>query len=102
MSETDTLVTAAHFQYLAERTRGDDPFLRQLKDAARAAGIRPIWIAPEQASFMQILLQLTRAREVVEVGTLDPDHIHTPGIFVHRIFKGERYEKRIERRTVRK
>jgi predicted O-methyltransferase YrrM len=70
MSETDTLVTAAHFQYLAERTSGDDAFLRQLKDAARSAGIRPIWIAPEQASFMQILLQLTRAREVVEVGTL--------------------------------
>ena len=70
MSDTDTLVTAAHFQYLAERTSGDDAFLRQLKDAARSAGIRPIWIAPEQASFMQILLQLTRAREVVEVGTL--------------------------------
>src|SRR5688500_17250956 len=39
---------------------------------------------------------------LVEPGELDPDHIHTPGIFVQRIFQGERYEKRIEQRTVRK
>jgi 3-oxoacid CoA-transferase subunit A len=37
----------------------------------------------------------------VEVGTLDPDHIHTPSIFVQRIFQGDKYEKRIERRTTR-
>jgi 3-oxoacid CoA-transferase subunit A len=45
---------------------------------------------------------IAEVEELVDVGTLDPDHIHTPGIFVHRIFEGERYEKRIERRTVRK
>jgi 3-oxoacid CoA-transferase/3-oxoacid CoA-transferase subunit A len=45
---------------------------------------------------------IAEVEEIAPVGTLDPDHIHTPGIFVHRIFKGERYEKRIERRTVRK
>ncbi len=45
---------------------------------------------------------LAEVEELVEVGELDPDHIHTPGIFVHRIFQGERYEKRIERRTVSK
>jgi 3-oxoacid CoA-transferase subunit A len=39
---------------------------------------------------------------LVEAGELDPDQIHTPGIFVHRIFQGEKYEKRIEQRTVRK
>jgi 3-oxoacid CoA-transferase subunit A len=33
---------------------------------------------------------------------LDPNGIHTPGIFVHRIFQGDHYEKRIEQRTVRK
>ncbi len=38
---------------------------------------------------------------LVEAGKLDPDNIHTPGIYVHRIFKGENYEKRIEQRTVR-
>ena len=38
--------------------------------------------------------------QLVEVGELDPDHIHTPGIFVKRIYQGERFEKRIERRTV--
>ncbi|MBC7861891.1 MAG: CoA transferase subunit A [Bacteroidia bacterium] len=39
---------------------------------------------------------------LVPAGELDPDHIHTPGIYVHRIFQGEKYEKRIEQRTVRK
>jgi 3-oxoacid CoA-transferase subunit A len=39
---------------------------------------------------------------LVEPGELDPDHVHTPGIFVQRIVKGARYEKRIEQRTVRK
>ncbi len=39
---------------------------------------------------------------LVEAGELDPDQIHTPGIYVHRIFQGEKYEKRIEQRTVRK
>lgn len=39
---------------------------------------------------------------LVQPGELDPDQIHTPGIFVNRIFQGEKYEKRIEQRTVRK
>jgi 3-oxoacid CoA-transferase subunit A len=47
-------------------------------------------------------ITIAEVEELVEVGSLDPDHVHTPGIFVHRIFQGERYEKRIERRTVRK
>lgn len=38
---------------------------------------------------------------LVEPGELDPDNIHTPGIYVHRIFEGKNYEKRIEQRTVR-
>ncbi|MEO7048369.1 MAG: CoA transferase subunit A [Ferruginibacter sp.] len=39
---------------------------------------------------------------LVEEGELDPDQVHTPGIYVHRIFQGKNYEKRIEQRTVRK
>lgn len=70
MSETSTLVTAEHFRYLAERTAQEDEFLRELKREARAAGIPPIWISPEQASLMQILLRLNQARQVIEVGTL--------------------------------
>ncbi|MGD2063878.1 MAG: O-methyltransferase [Nitrospirota bacterium] len=70
MSANSTLVTADHFAYLASRTAGDDAFLRELKAAAEAAGFPTIWIAPEQASFMQILLAAMGAREVVEVGTL--------------------------------
>ncbi|MCI0343550.1 MAG: class I SAM-dependent methyltransferase [Planctomycetales bacterium] len=70
MSATSTLVTEQHFRYLAERTRGDDTLLRDLKKAAAAAGIPAIWISPEQASLMQILLRAIGARQVVEVGTL--------------------------------
>ena len=45
---------------------------------------------------------IAEVEELVEVGALDPDHVHTPGIFVQSIFLGTRYEKRIERRTVQK
>ncbi len=45
---------------------------------------------------------IAEVEEIVEVGKLDPDTIHTPGIYVHRVVKGEKYEKRIERRTTRK
>ena len=45
---------------------------------------------------------IAEVEELVEVGELDPNHVHTPGIFVQRIFKGETFEKRIERRTTRK
>src|SRR5437588_10195348 len=45
---------------------------------------------------------IAEVEHLVEVGTLDPDKIMTPSVYVKRIFKGEVYEKRIERRTVRK
>jgi caffeoyl-CoA O-methyltransferase len=70
MSETSTPVTAEHFRYLAERTTQEDAFLRSLKAGARAEGIPPIWISPEQGSLIQILLMTARVKEVVEVGTL--------------------------------
>jgi len=70
MSAESTLVTEEHFRYLAARTTPEDAFLRDLKSAAATAGIPAIWISPEQGSFMQILLKLAKAREVVEVGTL--------------------------------
>jgi 3-oxoacid CoA-transferase subunit A len=44
---------------------------------------------------------IAEVEELVEVGTLDPDHVVTPGIYVNRILQGAVYEKRIERRTVR-
>ncbi len=44
---------------------------------------------------------VAEVEELVAVGSLDPDHIHTPGIFVQRIIQGAAYEKRIERRTTR-
>ncbi len=45
---------------------------------------------------------IAEVEELVEVGSLEPSQIHTPGIFVHRVVVGAKYEKRIERRTVRK
>jgi 3-oxoacid CoA-transferase subunit A len=45
---------------------------------------------------------VAEVEELVEPGTLDPDHIHTPGIFVQRIIRGVHYHKKIEQRTVRK
>jgi len=45
---------------------------------------------------------IAEVEHVVEVGDLDPDLIHTPSIYVQRIFQGQLYEKRIEKRTVRK
>jgi len=46
-------------------------------------------------------ITIAEVDELVEPGALDPNTIHTPGIFVQRIFQGKNYEKRIEQRTVR-
>jgi 3-oxoacid CoA-transferase subunit A len=46
-------------------------------------------------------ITIAEVEELVPAGELDPDHIHLPGIYVHRIFQGVDYEKRIEQRTVR-
>ena len=47
-------------------------------------------------------ITVAEVEELVPAGELDPNQIHTPGVFVQRIFQGEKYEKRIEQRTVRK
>ncbi len=46
-------------------------------------------------------ITIAEVEHLVPAGELDPDHIHTPGIYVHRIFEGKDYEKRIEQRTVK-
>jgi 3-oxoacid CoA-transferase subunit A len=45
---------------------------------------------------------IAEVEHLVETGAIDPDHVHTPGIFVRHIFQGAGYQKRIERRTTRK
>ena len=45
-------------------------------------------------------ITIAEVEELVQPGELDPNHVHTPGIFVQRIFKGQKFEKRIEQRTV--
>lgn len=47
-------------------------------------------------------ITIAEVEELLPAGSLDPNEIHIPGIFVQRIFRGEHYEKRIEQRTVRK
>ena len=51
---------------------------------------------------MAAKITIAEVEELVEDGELDPNFIHTPGIYVQRIFQGENYEKRIEQSTVRK
>ena len=46
-------------------------------------------------------ITIAEVEELVEPGELDPNHVHTPGIFIQRIFQGSDYEKRIEQKTVR-
>ena len=45
---------------------------------------------------------IAEVEELVEPGAIDPDHVRTPGVYVQRILQGERYDKTIERRTLRK
>jgi 3-oxoacid CoA-transferase subunit A len=47
-------------------------------------------------------ITIAEVEEIVPAGELDPDSIHVPGIYVKRVFKGEKFEKRIEQRTIRK
>lgn len=47
-------------------------------------------------------ITIVEVEELVEIGELDPDQIHLPGIFIQRIFQGSQYEKRIEKKMVRK
>ena len=70
MSQESDVLTAAHLRYIADHTRKEGPFLAELKKSADAADLPAIAIAPEQASFMQILLRGAGVRRVVEVGTL--------------------------------
>jgi 3-oxoacid CoA-transferase subunit A len=55
---------------------------------------------PEMATGARITI--AEVEQLVPVGDLNPDHVHTPGIYVNRIIQGSAYEKRIENRTVRK
>lgn len=45
-------------------------------------------------------ITIAEVEELVEIGELDPNQIHTPGVYVNRIIQGAKYEKRIENRTV--
>ena len=93
-----------------------DLYSRQLyalgKDSLITMSNAKILIIGTETPFVEIMknlilmgigeITIAEVEELVPAGTLDPDHIHVPGIYVHRIFQGNNYEKRIEQRTVRK
>lgn len=70
MSTTSTPVDESLFAFVARTTIPEDAFLKDLRTAAVAAGLPEIHIAPEQAAFLQLLLRASKAKDVVEVGTL--------------------------------
>jgi len=77
---------------LVKAWRGDP--LGNLVDRRTARNFNPL-------AAMAGRVTIAEVAELVPGGALDPDHVHTPGIFVQRILEGAAYEKRIERRTVR-
>jgi 3-oxoacid CoA-transferase subunit A len=90
--------------YLLERAlRGDFAFIKAWKGdrwgnlvyRRTARNYNPIMATAADKVIAEV-------EEIVDLGALDPDQIHTPGIFVDAIFQGANYAKRIEKRTVRK
>ncbi|RYY67155.1 MAG: CoA transferase subunit A [Chitinophagaceae bacterium] len=73
--------------------KGDDQGNLIYKDTAR--NFNPLMAMAGKITIAEV-------EELVPAGSLDPNYIHTPGIYVQRIFQGAGYEKRIEQRTVRK
>lgn len=73
--------------------KGDDQGNLIYKDTAR--NFNPLMAMAGKITIAEV-------EELVPAGTLDPNQVHTPGIYVQRIFQGKNYEKRIEQRTVRK
>jgi len=91
-------------QYVMERgIRGDFAFIKAWKGdrwgnliyRKTARNFNPMMATA--AEFV-----IAEVEELVGLGSLDADNVHTPGIYVNAIFQGEKYEKRIERRTTRK
>src|SRR2546422_7672545 len=91
-------------QYVLERgLRGDFAFIKAWKGdkwgnlvyRKTARNFNPMMATAAKVTIAEV-------EHLVEVGELEPDLIHTPSVFVNRIFQGELFEKRIERRTVRK
>ena len=89
--------------YLLERALGADFALVKAWKGDRLGNLVYRKTARNFNPMMATAAKITIAEveHLVEPGEIDPDHVITPGIYVKRIIQGERYEKRIERRTVR-
>jgi len=75
------------------RARRADPW-GNLQFHATTRNFQPMMAAAARVA-------IAEAEEIVPLGGIDPDQVHTPGIYLHRLVQGERYERWIERRTVR-
>ena len=83
-------------QYVLERAiRGNFAFIKAWKGDRWGNLINPMMATAADYVIAEV-------EELVELGQLDPNQVHTPGIFIDAIFQGPKYEKRIERRMVRK
>ena len=91
-------------RYLLERALHGDVALVRAHKADRFGNLRFWRTARNFNPVMATAADVTIAEveHLVEPGEIDPDHVHTPGIFVRYILEGHGYEKRIEKRTVRK
>jgi 3-oxoacid CoA-transferase subunit A len=91
-------------QYLLERALTADFALIKAWKADRMGNLIYRKTAQNFNPMMATAAKITIAEveELVEPGAIDPDHVVTPGIYVNRILVGEHFEKRIERRTVRR
>ena len=71
------------------------------KDLLNASPSQATSLSVWELNYLLSKITVAEVEELVPAGSLDPNQIHIPGIFVKRIFQGTRYEKRIEQRTVR-
>lgn len=87
------LERAIHGDYALIKAWKADPF-GNLVFRKTARNFNPMMAAAGKITIVEV-------EEIVDYGDIDPDHVHTPGIYVQMVVRGQSYEKRIEQRTVR-
>jgi len=104
-SITFEMTDAGHNAATVYGPAGSVPFDTKYKPSTTikfdVSGLYLYKCSPHAMMAMAGIITVAEVEELVPAGELDPNQIHTPGIFVQRIIQGEKYEKRIEQRTVR-
>lgn len=97
-----TVVHNGHNYVLEEALRGDYSFVKAYKADTSGNLIFRMSARNFNAPMCKASkISIVEVEEIVETGELDPDHIHVPGVYVDRLFKGDRFMKRIENLTTR-